>query len=131
MAKRRDWRSYERNWRSYERFRRDEVELFLRKAKEVVWSLDAPWSPKNTGRRGYAARSMVLLCLLKVKLKMDYRSISSYLKANPDQLKLVGLDRAPSHTVIREAFLKIPESYLRRVNEMGDKERFTHTRPST
>ncbi|MEM3891130.1 MAG: hypothetical protein QW282_03140 [Nitrososphaerales archaeon] len=71
--------------------------------------MDAPWSPKNTGRRGYPARSMVLLCLLK--LKMDYRSISSYL-ANPDRLKLVGLDRAPSHTVIRDAFLKIPEAYF-------------------
>lgn len=31
MAGKRDWKKYERNWRAYERFRRDEVELFLRK----------------------------------------------------------------------------------------------------
>ena len=61
---------------------------------------------------------MVLLCLLKVKLKTDYRSISPDLKGNPDQLKLVELDRAPSHSVIRDAFFKIPESYLRRINGM-------------
>lgn len=117
MAKRRDWRSYERNWRAYERFRRDDVELFLKRAKELVWSMEPPWSVKHTGRRGYPPRSMALLCLLKTELKMDYRSISSYLKANPDQLKLVGLDRAPSHTAIRNALSRIPESYLKRLND--------------
>lgn len=36
MAGKRDWKKYERNWRAYERFRKDEVELFLRKARAVV-----------------------------------------------------------------------------------------------
>jgi len=40
LARRRNWKKYERNWRAYERFRRDEVGLFLRKARAVVWSLD-------------------------------------------------------------------------------------------
>lgn len=48
---------------------------------------------------------------------MDYRSISSYLKANPDQLKLVELDKAPSHTAIRNALSRIPESYLKNLND--------------
>ncbi|NHV97468.1 MAG: hypothetical protein HA494_06760, partial [Thaumarchaeota archaeon] len=83
MARRRDWKKYERNWKAYERFRKDEVELFLKKARAVVWSLEPPWVAKRGGRPGYDARSLVLCALLKVKMKMDYRSISSYLKANP------------------------------------------------
>jgi hypothetical protein len=58
---------------------------------------------------------------LKVKVKMDYnnRSISSsYLKANPELLKIVGLDRAPSRETIRAALLKLPESYLKKLNDL-------------
>jgi hypothetical protein len=69
---------------------------------------------KRGGRPGYDARSLVLCALLKVK--MDYRSISSYLKANPDLLKIVGLDRAPSRETIRAAGVRLPESYLKRLN---------------
>jgi hypothetical protein len=29
-----------RNWRAYERFRKDEAEPFLRKARAVVWSVE-------------------------------------------------------------------------------------------
>jgi hypothetical protein len=112
----RDWRRYERDWRAYERYRKDEAELFLRRARAVVWSLDPPWVAKGGGRPGYDARSLVLCALLKVK--MDYRSISSYLKANPDLLKIVGLDRAPSRETIRTALLKLPESYLKRLNDL-------------
>jgi len=116
LAGRRGWRKYERNWRAYERFRRDEVELFLKKARAAVWSLEPPWVAKSGGRPGYDARSLVLCALLKVK--MDYRSISSYLKANPELLKIVGLDRAPSRETIRAALLKLPESYLKRLNDL-------------
>jgi hypothetical protein len=118
LAKRRDWKKYERNWKAYEMFRKDEVELFLKKARDVVWSIEPPWVAKSNGRPGYDARSLVLCALLKVKMKMDYRSISSYLKANPDLLKIVGLDRAPSRETIRAALLKLPESYLKRLNYM-------------
>jgi hypothetical protein len=68
---------------------------------------------KRGGKPAYEARSLVLCALLKVK--MDYRSISLYLKANPELLKIVGLDRAPSRETIRAALLKLPESYLKRV----------------
>lgn len=117
MAEKRDWKRYERNWRAYERFRKDEVELFLKKAKDVVWSIDPPWEAKPGGRPAYNARGMVLCSLLKVKMKMDYRSISSYLKAHPDLLTIVKLDRAPSRTTIREAASRLPEKYLKRLND--------------
>jgi len=87
------------------------VELFLR-CWGFVWSLEPPWVAKHGGRPGYDARSLVLCALLK----MDYRSASSYLNANPDLLKIVGLDRAQSRETIKAALLKLPESYLRRLN---------------
>ena len=56
--------------------------------------------------------------LLKVKMEMGYRSISSYLKANPELLKIVGLDRAQSRETIRAAVVRLPESYLKRLNDL-------------
>jgi len=117
LARKRDWKKYERNWRAYERFRKDEVEL-LRKARAVVWSLEPPWVAKLNGRPAYDARSLVLCALLKVKMKMDYRSVSSYLKANSDLLKIIGLDRAPSRETIRASVVRLPESYLKRLNDL-------------
>jgi hypothetical protein len=73
-------RRYERNWRAYERFRKDEAEPFLRKARAVVWSVEPPWVAKHGGRPAHDARELVLYAPLK--MKMDYRSTSSYLKAN-------------------------------------------------
>ena len=88
MAGKRGWRRYEREWRAYERFRKDDVELFLKRANGVVWGIDPPWEAKPGGRPAYSARGMVLCCLLKVN--MSYRSTSSYLKAHPNLLKTKG-----------------------------------------
>jgi len=38
----RDWPKYERDWKGYERYRRDEVNLFLAKAKNLVESNPPP-----------------------------------------------------------------------------------------
>jgi hypothetical protein len=59
---------------------------------------------------------MVILLLLKTWLGMDYRSISAYLRAFPERGVKVGLDEAPSHTAIRNHMLRIPETYLRKLN---------------
>jgi len=88
LAGKRGWRRYEREWRAYERFRKDDVELFLKRANGVVWGIDPPWEAKPGGRPAYSARGMVLCCLLKVN--MSYRSTSSYLKAHPNLLKTKG-----------------------------------------
>jgi len=112
----RDWQKYERDWKGYERYRRDEVNLFLAKAKSLVESNPQPWSPKKRGQPPYPPKPMVILLLLKTWLGMDYRSISAYLRAFPEQQIKIGLDEAPSHTTIRNHMLRIPEAYLRRLN---------------
>jgi len=112
----RDWRKYERDWKGYERYRRDEVNLFLNKAKNLVESNPAPWNPQKIGQPPYPPKAMVILLLLKTWLGMDYRSISAYLRALPDQRIKIGLSRVPSHTTIRNHMLRLPETYLRRLN---------------
>ena len=49
-------------------------------------------------------------------LGMDYRSISAYLRAFPEQRLKIGLAKTPSHTSIRNHMLRLPEAYLRRLN---------------
>ena len=68
------------------------------------------------GQPPYPPKAMVTLLLLKTWLGMDYRSISAYLRAFPDQRAKIGLDEAPSHTTIRSHMLRLPETYLRKLN---------------
>jgi hypothetical protein len=112
----RDWQRYERDWKGYERYRRDEVNLFLAKAKSLVESNPAPWTPRKMGQPPYPPKPMVILLLLKTWLGMDYRSVSAYLRAFPEQRAKIGLEKTPSHTTIRNHMLRLPESYLRRLN---------------
>jgi hypothetical protein len=112
----RDWQRYERDWKGYERYRRDEVNLYLAKAKSLVESSPPPWTPREMGQPPYPAKSMAILLLLKTWLGMDYRSISAYLRASPEQRAKIGLTKAPSHTTIRNHMLRLPEAYLRRLN---------------
>jgi hypothetical protein len=112
----RDWRRYERDWRGYERYRRDEVTLFLAKATTLVESNQPPWTPQKMGQPPYPPKPMVILLLLKTWLGMDYRSISAYLRAFPEERIKIGLAKTPSHTAIRDHMLRLPEAYLRRLN---------------
>jgi len=111
-----------RNWAAYDLYRKDEELLFLERAREVVWSIDAPWEPKSGGENGgrppYPSRAMVMCALLKEKFGFDYRSMESHLRARPDLLKIMEIDRAPSKSVIHDGVKKIPGRYLKRVNAM-------------
>jgi hypothetical protein len=111
-----------RNWSAYDIYRKDEEVLFLGRAKQVVWSVDAPWESKSGGENGgrppYPARAMVMCALLKEKFGFDYRSLESHLRARPDLLKIMEIDRAPSKSAIYDGAKKIPERYLKKVNDM-------------
>lgn len=111
-----------RNWPAYDLYRKDEEMLFLEKAKQVVWSMDTPWEPKSGGKNGgrpaFPLRAMVMCALLKEKFGFDYRSLESHLRARPDLLKIMEIDRAPSKSVIHDGVKRIPEKYLKKVNRM-------------
>jgi len=134
----RDWQRYERDWKGYERYRRDEVTLYLSKAKSIAESNPAPWTPQKRGQPPYPAKAMVTLLLLKTWLDMDYRSISAYLRAFPEQRIRIGLEKTPSHTTIRSHMLRLPEAYLRRLNtqltkpyQKGDSQRIAQATAPT
>jgi hypothetical protein len=109
-----------RNWPAYDLYRKDEETLFLERTKKVVWSIDAPWEPRSGGENGgrppYPARAMVMCALLKEKFGFDYRSMESHLRARPDLLKIMEIEKAPSKSAIYDAVKKIPERYLKKVN---------------
>jgi hypothetical protein len=111
----RNGRRYERDLKGYERYKRDEVNLFLAKAKSLVDSNPEPWTPQKLGQPPYPPKAMVTL-VLKTWLGMDHRSISAYLRAFPEQRVKIGLEKTPSHTSIRNHMLRLPEAYLRRLN---------------
>jgi len=134
----RDWQRYERDWKGYERYRRDEVNLYLNKAKSIVESSPAPWLPQKRGQPPYPPKAMVTLLLLKTWLGMDYRSISAYLHAFPEQRLRIGLEKTPSHATIRSHMLRLPEAYLRKLNtqltkpyQKGDSQRTAQATAST
>lgn len=106
-----------REWRAYDRFRKNEVKLFLEKARELVWSLPSPWEPRHGGRRAYPTRGKVMCALLKVKFNMDYRTIESFLRVNREFLEIMELDKPPSKSVIHDAVKRIPQGYLKQLND--------------
>ncbi len=110
----------QRNWPAYDLYRKDEEMLFLERAKQVVWSIDTPWEPKsggeNGGRPAFHTRAKVMCALLKEKFGFDYRSLESHLRARPDLLKIMEIEKAPSKSVIHEGVKRIPERYLKKVN---------------
>jgi hypothetical protein len=94
--------------------------LFLERAKQIVWGMDAPWEPKSGGRDGgrpaFPARAKVMCALLKEKFGFDYRSLESHRRARTDLLKIMEIDKAPSKSVIHDGMKRIPERYLKKVN---------------
>lgn len=94
----------------------DEVNLYLTKAKSIVESSPAPWTPQKRGQPPYPPKAMVTLLLVKTWLGMDYRSISAYLRAFPEQRIRIGLEKTPSHTTTRSHIIRLPETYLGKLN---------------
>ena len=105
-----------RDWQVYGLYRKDEEILFLERVKKTVWNMDAPWKPKTGGRSAFPTKAKVMCAMLKVKFGFDYRSMESHLRSRPDLLEIMGLQKAPSKTVINDSLKRIPISYLRKVN---------------
>ena len=84
---------------------------------DVAYGFELNLTTSNKmGQPPYPPKAMVILLLLKSWRGMDYRSISAYLRAFPEQRIKIGLDGTPSHTAIRNHMLRLPEAYLRKLN---------------
>lgn len=110
----------------YERASREEESLFLDIAGEMVAEVEEPASwrkAKDPRKRGggrpyeYGFRPMLLVLMLMVRDRKDYREMASHLRNNPALLRQLGLQKAPSKSSIHSAASRIGLDTLAEVND--------------
>jgi hypothetical protein len=110
----------------YERAARVEERFFLDIAKEVVDHVQEPKSWKKEGKPGrhqggrpceYGFRPMLLVLMVMVRDRKDYREMESHLRNDPALLRELGLARAPSKSMIHSAASRIGLDTLAEVND--------------
>lgn len=109
----------------YERASKEEESLFLDIAGEVVSEVKEPagWKKaKDPRKRGggrpyeYGFRPMLLVLMLMVRDRKDYRETESHLRSSPALLRELGLEKAPSKSTIHSAAARIGLDTLAEVN---------------
>lgn len=116
----------------YEEAGKEQETFLILEFKELLEGMPPPpgWAKKRRRkpkrgrprkrRRGHKEefgwQGMVLVLLLKALYKLDYRGMSSHLRANPDQVTYLGLARAPSASTIQQAHARMGEAWLKRLN---------------
>jgi hypothetical protein len=110
----------------YERASRDEESFFLVMAKRVASETPEPKSwkrkvdpKKHAGGKPveYRFREMLLVLLLMVYERKEYREMESHLKNNPNLVAELGLKKAPGKSSIQRAAAKIGIETLARIND--------------
>jgi hypothetical protein len=110
----------------YERASRDEESFFLIMAKQVASEAKEPrnWRRKIDPKkhRGgkpveYGFKQMLLVLLLMVYHRKEYREMEAHLKNNPNLLNELGLKKAPSKSSIQRAAAKIGIATLVEIND--------------
>ena len=111
----------------YGRACRGEERFFLDIAKKVVEEIDEPksWKKrKDSRKRGggrtydYEFRPMLLVLMLMVYHRKEYREMEAHLKSNPYLLQELGLKKAPSKSSIHSAASRIGIDTLAEVNDV-------------
>lgn len=110
----------------YERASKDEEQLFLKIAIEVVSTVKEPsnWmKPRNPKKHAggkpisYHFKPMMLVLLLMNYHRKDYREMEAHLKCNKDLLTELGLKYSPSKSTIHVAHGKVGTKLLRKLND--------------
>ena len=110
------------DWREYHKKRQTELEGFLRASKIVVKAvgpprpLPAPPGQRGRGRPGYSSDRLLLVNLLRMYLKMSYRDMEAFLKANAGLREDLGLASVPGRDTIHRYAQSLSESYLEKFN---------------
>jgi len=74
-----------------------------------------PWKPSKKGRPPkHQAKPLLLALLLKKKHQKTYRELESYLRED-ERYKQLGFNTPPGKSTLQEAMVKVPESYLIRL----------------
>ena len=111
----------------YERASKDEERLFLDIAKEVVEEVDEPknWKKKRDPKKHpggrpyeYEFKQILLVLLLMIYHRKEYREMEAHLKSNERLLSELGLKKAPSKSSIHAAASRIGIKTLVKVNDV-------------
>lgn len=111
----------------YERVSRDEERMFLDIAKEVVDEIGEPknWKRKRDPKKHaggspttYSFKQMLLILLLMVYHRKEYREMEAHLKNNPALLNELGLNKAPGKSSIHRAVGEIGIDTIVKMNNV-------------
>ena len=109
----------------YERASIDEENLLVEAAKELVWNARKPpgrttrenrGRPRKRGRgrpEGFHWRAAAVVLLLQQYLGLDYRGMAAHLRARPELLRRLALERAPRKSTIHRAHGRLSAAWLR------------------
>jgi hypothetical protein len=112
-------RKKEFKWALYESLRQVEREEAFRLLKWAVWSLPPPGdsSWKGIGRRPYDARALTVVTLWQEMEGKSDRAYTADLERVREHLDLLGLTHAPHRTSLYRTRQRLPEEYMRRLNQ--------------
>ena len=111
----------------YERASREEDRLFLETAKEATSEIKEPknWKkPRDPNKHAggkkvaYDFKTMLLILLLMVYHRKEYREMESHLNNNPHLLKELGLEKSPGKSTIQRAAARMSLNTLVRLNDV-------------
>lgn len=109
----------------YERASKDEERLFLDIAREIVnemperkdWKKQDPKKHPGGRKITYGFRTMLLILLLMVYHRKEYREMEAHLNNNSHLLKELGLKESPGKSSMQRAASKIGIHTLVKVND--------------
>jgi hypothetical protein len=107
-------------WHDYEDGKKREYGEFVRKARELVYSMEErPWTP-NPNRRGQPAkndpRALVICLLLKLWLGKPYRDLVSFLTESTYLWPIIGIRKLPGRMDLQRAMNRLTRQYLDSLN---------------
>lgn len=111
------------DWREYHAKRKDEFRQLQIALDAVVDGIGAPRpEPKPAGQRGkgrppYSPKAMVKVNVLRIYLRLSYRDMEAYLKANAGAMERLGLQSVPGQDTIHRHAETLTETYLSKLND--------------
>jgi hypothetical protein len=94
-----------------------EDEWCIKNAKEIIKMMPELWKHgKMVQPQKHPPKSQALALILKSKYQKTYRELESYLGENK-RYKTLGFISSPGKSTLQEAMVKIPESYLEKLEK--------------
>jgi len=104
------------DWKAYDRAKEGEFLALLRKARELVGSIEKAWPRHVMSRPPYDGRGLVLAVLLKQYLCMSYRDVEALLRSLSSLRREIGVDEVPDFKTIQRTLERLTDAYVKELN---------------